>query len=154
MGMSRLISMMPKVGFNPAVMAEYNRAMHADYENTKDFLIAHYKVTERDDTPFWRHCRDMEIPDSLAQRLEIFREQGRAGVLQTELFKESSWFAMLAGQGIWPQSYNPVADAITADDLKQRLARVRTQIQDRVRPLPSHDDFIARHCRAPQMDMM
>ena len=154
MGMSRLISMMPKVGFNPAVMTEYNRAMNADYNNTKDFLIAHYKITQRDDTAFWRHCRDMEIPDSLAERLEIFREQGRAGVLHTELFKESSWFAVLVGQGMWPQSYNPVADAITADDLKQRMAKVRTQIQDRLRPLPSHDDFIAKHCRAPQMDVM
>ncbi len=150
LGISRLLSMMPKSGINPAVVAEYNRLMTFDYNNVKDFLIAHYKVTERDDTPFWRHCRDMDIPDSLKARLEIFREQGRAGVQQTEMFKESSWFAVLLGQGLWPKDYNPVADAITPDDLKQRLARMRTQVQDITRNLPTHDAFIARNCRAGQ----
>jgi len=153
-GISRLLSAMPKSGFPPAVVDEYNRMMDFDYTNVKDFLIAHYKVTERDDSPFWRHCRAMDIPDSLKARLEVFREQGRAGVLTTELFKESSWFAVLAGQGMWPKDYNPVADAITADDLKQRMVRIRTQVQDRVRNLPSHDEFIDKNCRAPQLDMM
>ncbi len=154
LGMTRLMAMMPKTGFNPAVIADYNRLMHGDYENTKDFLIAHYKVTERDDSPFWRHCRDMDIPDSLKDRLELFRIQARARAALTELFRESSWFAVLLGQGFWPENYCPVADSISADDLKQRMARLRTNVQDRVRALPAHDDFIAKNCRTPQMDMM
>ncbi len=153
-GVSRLLAMMPKTGFNPAVIAEYNRLMEFDYNNVKDFLIAHYKVTERDDTLFWRHCRDMDIPDSLKARLDVFREQGRAGVQPVEIFREASWFAVLLGQGLWPKDYNPVADAITEDDLKQRMARLRTQVQDTVRNLPAHDAFIARNGRAAEGTLM
>ena len=87
----------------------------------RDFLIAHYKVTEREDTPFWRYCKNMDIPDSLANRLEIFRTRGEAMVVHHELFKEQSWFAVLAGQGLMPVDYHPVADLLSEDELKLRL---------------------------------
>jgi tryptophan halogenase len=153
LGASRLLSMMPKRGINPVIVEQYNNSMLFDYNNVKDFLIAHYKVTQREDTPFRRHCRHMEIPDSLKTRLEIYAEQGRAAVLPTELFKESSWFALLMGQGMAPRDYNPIADAISLDDLKQRMARLRTHIQERLKALPQHDAFIQQHCRAPEPEM-
>ena len=148
---TRLISLMPRKGLSQAVIDEYNRLTLTLYDNTRDFLIAHYKVTERDDSPFWRHCRDMDIPDSLKARLEIFRSQGHASVGVQDFFKESSWFAVLLGQGLTPRDYNPVADAISEDELKLRLARLRTHIQDRVNGLPAHDDYIRRHCAAAAM---
>jgi tryptophan halogenase len=148
---TRLISLMPRRTITQAVADEYNRLVLGIYANTRDFLIAHYKITEREDTPFWRHCKHMDIPDSLKARLEIFRAQGHASVGVQEFFKEGSWFAVLLGQGLIPQDYNPVADAITEDELRLRLARIRTQIQDRVKDLPAHDDYIRRYCAAPAM---
>ncbi len=147
--LTRFISMMPRKEFNPVVIDEYNRYAVSEYVNVKDFLIAHYKITEREDTPFWARCRHMDIPDSLKARLEVFASQGHANVMQTELFKDTSWFAVLAGQGLIPRDYNPVADAISVDDLKVRLSRIRTQILDRVGKLPSHDAYIAARCAAP-----
>ncbi|MDI7776084.1 tryptophan 7-halogenase [Asticcacaulis sp. EMRT-3] len=146
--LSRLVSLMPRTEINEAVIDEYNRLTLGIYENTKDFLVAHYKVTEREDTPFWKHCKYMDIPDSLKARLEIFRSQGHASVGLQEFFKEPSWFAVLIGQGLIPHDYNPVADAISSDELKLRLSRIRTNIQDRVKDMPKHDAFIARHCAA------
>ncbi len=152
--LTRFISMMPRSNFSDAVIDEYNRIVTADYTNIKDFLIAHYKVTERDDTPFWRHCRAMDIPDSLKARLEIYASQGHANVMPTELFKEQSWFAVLLGQGFQAQDYNPVADAISEDELKLRLSRIRTLVSDRVTSMPNHDDFIARNCAAKSLEVM
>ncbi len=152
--LTRFISMMPRTEFRQAVIDEYNRMVVADYINVKDFLIAHYKITEREDTPFWKHCKNMDIPDSLKARLEIFSNIGFANVTLTELFKETSWFAVLFGQGFFPKDYHPVADAISTDELKLRLSRVRTAITDRIATLPVHDDFIAKHCAAPAMEKM
>ncbi|KAK0358603.1 hypothetical protein LTR94_034766, partial [Friedmanniomyces endolithicus] len=55
----RLVRLMPDAGFDPANIAEFNRQTDFEYERVRDFIILHYKATERDDTPFWRHCRDM-----------------------------------------------------------------------------------------------
>ena len=148
--LTRLIAMMPRREISPAVIEEYNRMVLGNYVNTKDFLIAHYKVTEREDTPFWAHCKSMDIPDSLKLRLEVFASQGHANVGLQELFKESSWFAMLVGQGMVPRDYNPGVDALSADELKQRVARIRTYVMDRVNSLPTHDAFIAQNCAAAQ----
>ena len=141
-GLMKLLSYFPRDGFDARVIDQYNREVLADYTNVKDFLIAHYHVTERSDTPFWQYCRTMSVPDSLAARLEIFRNTGQANVTASELFREASWFAVLTGQGLLPQSYHPVADAISEDELKQRLGRIRTNVQDRVRTLALHDAFV------------
>ena len=152
--LTRFIAMMPRSEFNPSVIAEYNRIVVADYVNVKDFLIAHYKVTEREDTPFWKQCKYMDIPDSLKARLDIFASQGHANTGMTELFKEGSWFAVLLGQGMVPRDYSPVADVITDDDLKMRLSRIRTNITSRVDGMPGHDAFIAKTCAAPALEKM
>ncbi|CAN7430049.1 tryptophan halogenase family protein [Caulobacter sp. LjRoot300] len=147
-GISKLLAMFPKGGFNPLIIDRYNAEMEADYVNIRDFLIAHYKITEREDTPFWRYCKSMSIPDSLATRLEIFRARGEAMVVHHELFKEQSWFAVLMGQGLTPADHHPVADLLSEDELKLRLAKVRTSIQDRVNGMPGHQQFIDKHCRS------
>ena len=65
-----------------------------------------------------------------------------------ELFHETNWFAVLYGQGIEPDDYHPLADAMSEYDLKVRLARIRSGVQDRVDGMPSHQAFIDRHCAA------
>ncbi|RZJ97996.1 MAG: tryptophan halogenase, partial [Brevundimonas sp.] len=121
---------------------QFNRDMAFDYDNVKDFLIAHYKVTEREDTPFWAYCKHMDIPEALKTRLQIFQERGDAMVRQYELFKEGSWWAVLSGQGMIPDSYHPVADVISEEDLRQRLSRIRTAIQDRVNTMPVQEAYL------------
>ncbi len=146
---TQLLSVFPKTGIQPAVVRAYNRAMDEVYTNVRDFIIAHYKVTQREDTAFWRYCKTMEIPDSLQDRLEVFAGQGNAMVRQGELFREQSWFAVLMGQGLVPRDYNPVADNLSRDQLNQRLKRVRDGVCTRVAGLPLHGDFIAAHCAVP-----
>jgi tryptophan halogenase len=116
------------------------------YEHVRDFIIAHYKVTERDDTPFWRYCRDMEIPDSLAAKLSLFEERGETHFVPGDLFSETSWFAVLYGQGINPTSYHPIADAMPEDELQLKMAKIRRAIKQRVETLPSHAEFIESCC--------
>ena len=91
----------------------------------------------------------MEIPDTLAGKLEVFRTRAEVMARHEELFKETSWFAVLAGQGLFPESYHPVADAISEDELRLRLTKIRTGIQNRVNGMPGHADFIREHCLSP-----
>jgi len=139
---AKLLALFPKTGFDPRVVDKFNREMSLEYEQVRDFIIAHYKVTERDDTEFWRWCQAMVPPDSLTQRLEVFRSRGEVLVGQQELFKETNWFAILAGQGLIPEDYHAVADTIASDELRRRVGMIRSAINERVAGMPPHDLYL------------
>ena len=146
---AKLLAMFPKEGISARLVTRFNEEMDYEYDNVKDFLIAHYKVTERDDSPFWNYVRNMAIPDALQERLDIFKARGEVMARQTELFKETSWFAVLAGQGLQPDSYHPVADTISEDELRLRLTKIRTGVQNRVNGMTEHKSYVRTHCASP-----
>ena len=143
----KLLDLFPQKDCHPAILKRFNAEMDELYEGIRDFIIAHYKVTERDDTPYWDYCRNMSIPDSLETRLELFRERGEVQPAVNGLFADTNWFAILYGQGIEPADYHPLADAMSEDDLNLTLARIRGLIRKRVDALPTHGDYL-RSCGA------
>ncbi|MFT4076807.1 MAG: tryptophan 7-halogenase [Asticcacaulis sp.] len=147
-GLAKLLTLFPNQGIVPAAVDQYNREMTEEYINIKDFLIAHYYVTERDGSPFWDYCRNMTVPDSLRARLDLFAATGQTAVRQHELFKPVSWFSVLVGQGLTPRAYHPIADSMDEDAFRRRMYKARERVEKRVKGLISHDDFIARHCKA------
>ena len=138
----KLLDLFPQKDCHPAILKRFNAEMDELYEGIRDFIIAHYKVTERDDTPYWDYCRNMSIPDSLETRLELFRERGEVQPGVNGLFHDTNWFAILYGQGIEPADYHPLADAMSEDDLNLTLARIRGLIRKRVDALPKHGDYL------------
>jgi tryptophan halogenase len=144
----KFLDYFPERGCDPLLADRFNEEMSFQYESIRDFIIAHYKVTEREDTPFWQYCKNMRIPESLAEKLELFRARGEVKPRFSDIFSEVSWFAILYGQGILPTGYHPLADSMSEDDLHLTLARIRQAIKQRVSELPSHGDFIASCCAA------
>jgi tryptophan 7-halogenase len=146
--LSKLLTFLPQGDVDPALADRFNREIAALYESTRDFIIAHYKVTEREDTDFWRFCRTMDVPDTLAERMEHFRRRGEVFVANHELFREVNWFSILEGQGLMPEGQHPVADAMSEDALDRLLANVRNGVQRRIETMPPHEEFLARCCTA------
>ncbi len=144
----KLLRMFPSDGIYDSLAERYNAEMLAEYTFIRNFLIAHYKVTEREDTPYWKRNRHMDIPDSLKAQMEMFVRQADVMVSSDDLFKDPSWFAVLMGQGLYPRNYHTVADAISEAELKERLLRLRNGVQARLKPLPTHEQFLARTCPA------
>ena len=147
-GLSRLLKMLPRKQCNPADAAEFNRQTDFEFERIRDFLILHYKATERDDTPFWRDRAAMPIPDTLAAKIDLFRSNGHIFREHEELFTEVGWLQVFAGQGILPAGHHPLADGVEEGDLAQYMETIELLIAREVSQMPSHGDFIARHCAA------
>jgi tryptophan halogenase len=145
---AKLLTMFPQDHISDVMVDRFNREMLHEYTDIKDFLIAHYKVTNREDTEFWRYVKHMEIPPTLQEKLDTFRTRGDVMVTLDELFKEQSWFSVLVGQGLFPEAYHPIADVATDDDLRIRLTQIRTGIQNRLNMMPTHEEFISAHCKA------
>ncbi len=144
----RLIRMMPLSQISERDIAEFNDQQMTDMLQIRDFLILHYKATERGDSPFWRQCRDMPVPDTLAHRIALFRETGRIFRKNDELFAENSWVQVMMGQGIMPRAHHPVAEKLRDDELARLLGSIRDSVARTVASLPEHRDYVARYCGA------
>lgn len=147
-GIAHLLSNFPDMTFNPVDAERYNRVIRAESEEIRDFLVLHYKATERDDSPFWNHCRNMAVPDRLAEKIRIFQNSGRTFRENEELFNDTSWFAVMMGQGLKPRTYDPVANLMDLKTTQSRLDEIRGAVAASADYMPKHRDYIAEHCIA------
>ena len=141
-GIARLLQMLPDTHFAPAAAAEFNRQSAWEIETIRDFIILHYKATERDDTPFWRRARDMAIPAALADRIAHFRQTASIRRDHDELFTDLAWSQVFLGQGVIPASHHPLARLLDDTDLAGFLGTMRHAIDHAVAGLPAHADFL------------
>lgn len=148
----RLIRLLPAGRPGERDIAEFNDQQFTDMVQIRDFLILHYKVTERRDSPFWRHCAALPIPSSLEHKIELFRESGRVFRKNEELFVENSWVQVMMGQGIVPRSYHPIAAKLRPDELDRFLSMLRESVARTVEGLPEHSAYVARYCGAAMQD--
>jgi len=152
-GINRLVSFFPSQGFDQVDIDEFNRQSILEYEQIRDFIILHYKAMERDDSPFWDYCRNMPIPETLERKIELFRSNGRVFRDNNELFSELSWFQVMLGQHIVPRSYHALADAKDEALVIRMLQDVYRVMHGVVDTMPTHEAFIAQHCKAPALAM-
>jgi tryptophan halogenase len=141
-GISRLLLLFPDKSFNPALRDEFNSSSILEYEQIRDFIILHYKLTERDDSPFWRRCRGISVPDSLSRKIELFRDSGRIFRFKDELFTDNSWLAVMLGQGLTPETYDPVANGIPEDQMRHAILHLRQSIWKFAHALPDHEQYL------------
>jgi tryptophan halogenase len=144
--------MFPDRDFEPAEIERYNRLAAFEFERVRDFLVLHYHCVERDDTPFWRRCREMPIPPHLAEKIRLFLGRGRIFRENEELFSASSWFAVMVGQGLSPRGYDPLVDVLSLTETRRRMAQIRAAIANSVELMPMHGDFIAQHYLTDALD--
>ena len=142
----RLIRMLPLGKISERDVAEFNDQQITDMLQIRDFLILHYKATERTDSEFWRYCKSMPIPDTLEQKIELFREAGLVFRKNEELFVENSWVQVMMGQGIMPQTHHPIAEKLTDEELARFLATIRDTVAKTVKALPEHEAYVSRYC--------
>jgi len=147
-GITRLMSLFPDRGFGSAERDEYNRVMLREYEQVRDFIILHYHATERSDSPFWDHCRTMTVPESLLAKLGLWSGRARVFRDQGELFTPDSWIAVLLGQGVCPDSFDPLTAGLPPSETARFMAHIRDMIDKTAAAMPMHEDFIAQHCAA------
>jgi len=148
---TRLIQSFPFDGVTDPVRERFNAQSRREMEHIRDFIILHYKLTERDDSPFWRRCRDMEIPDSLAERIALFRDNAMAYQGNDEMFRIDSWIMVMLGQGVWPNSYHRLAQMMEPGQLQRALSDLKAGIAQQLAKLPDHQQFVQAYAPATEV---
>ena len=148
-GIVRLLQTFPHTITQPAI-DEYNARLDEELQHVRDFVVMHYKVSNRRDSPYWREIAEMEIPSTLRHRIDLFRETGTVFHVPGELFGENSWIQVMMGQGIVPKRYHPTADVMSPADLQRFLDDIRRNVLDTARQMPAHMDYLRSYCPAPK----
>jgi len=143
---TRLLQLFPHGEINQAIIDEYNIQADSEIARIRDFIILHYKATERDDSAFWRYCRNMSVPDDLSHRMKIFKENGTSFQVEGELFRLDSWTQVMLGQGIMPSSYHPIVELMPQRDLQQFLGAIAEDVDNNIAMMSTHQDFINKYC--------
>jgi tryptophan halogenase len=144
-GISRFISLYPSLNPPQKVLDEYNRLMTREFHQVRDFIILHYKATQRTDSPFWNYCREMSIPDSLQHKMELFQKVGRMFRDDQELFTIPSWVAVMMGQNIYPETADPLLSGVSIEEINKSLNSITSAMKNTVNQMPSHAEFIQRY---------
>jgi len=143
-GIQRLLALFPGKPISPVEREEYNRGMHELYDDVRDFVILHYKATQRDDTEFWRYVANMDVPEPLARKMELWRLHGRIFREGYELFGPVSWVAVMLGQNLWPEAYDTVADSLDEAKVARAMAQMREDYRTMAETLPNQEEFLRR----------
>jgi tryptophan 7-halogenase len=146
-GLTHLLNFFPDREFAPVVADEFNRVAISEYERVRDFIILHYKATERRDAPLWDYCGNMDIPETLAYKLSQFRNSGRVVKYGGDLFATPNWVAVFMGQEIWPEHYDRLTDQRGLAEVRADLERIRKTIRRAAEAAPRHEEYLAQHCQ-------
>ena len=145
-GINKLIALLSLDGITQAQEDAFNRLTAKEYARIRDFLVLHYNATSRNDSPFWNHCRTMAVPDSLTEKVELFRQNGQIFREDDELFTETSWAAVMMGQGIMMQGHNAMADGLRSNSTSKEMDAIEQSIRFVVQNMPAHGDYLQRYC--------
>jgi tryptophan halogenase len=142
-GLGRLLTLLSGDLSNVATARDtFNRLSVIEWQRIRDFIVLHYVANDRTGEPFWDHCRAIELPATLAEKIALFREAGAFVREEDELFLDDSWGQVMLGQGIMPQSWSPLADNVPGKDVGPFLDTLAKSYRTKAETLPSHRDFV------------
>jgi len=139
-----LLDHFPDKQFDPANMASYNAIIGEEFERIRDFIILHYCISRREDSPFWQERRKLALPDSLSQRIEMYRATGRITQRGPELFTDLDWFWIFEGMGVTPRDYDPLVDTVDFEQVKRLMLAISQKVTADAAAAPTHDSFFAQ----------
>jgi tryptophan halogenase len=125
---------------------EFNRLIDLEYDRIRDFLILHYHANQRVGQPFWDYVRNMAVPDTLQEKIELFRRRGRVVSYTEGVFRDASWISVYLGQHIVPEGHDMRADAPPEDAVARAMEALRAEIRATAELMPDHVGHIIRYC--------
>ncbi len=121
--------------------ASFNRLMNGFYQDLKQFIVLHYCLSNRDDTPFWKNAPNtLNECDWLKNQLEVWRHKicefhDLAGSFSTT-FSDENYRYVLYGMQHIPE----LSLALNPDDQKifEQAQKIRETAVSRTEPLQSY----------------
>jgi len=118
--------------YNETSIKRYNESFRSLVENIRDFIVLHF-VCPRDDTEFWQKVKSTKLPNSLQEKLDIWKNR-----LPTELdfdtdtnfvlFKALHFLMVLHGLEMFDLEKIKQEYETLSDDIKEDANRIRDHL--------------------------
>ncbi len=150
----------PDRRFDPVLIDQFNHKIETVFDETRDFIQAHFFYSPRTDTPFWAANKRLRLTESILTKVAMFKaglpvnppltdESGYYGNFEAEFnnfWTNGSYYCILTGMGVLPDHPLP-AIGYKPESIKaaERLFDAVKQEQDElVATLPSNYDWLCR----------
>ena len=147
-GITKLLTFFPDDDFNDDDINEANRLALVEMERIRDFIILHYTLSQRDDSAFWRYIKTITLPDTLAQKIKIFKRRAHLIKYEGESFSDASWISMYNGFDVFPEVGDIRLDYLPKAEMELQLQKIEQVIRDATSHSLSHSSFIEKFCPA------
>lgn len=144
-GITALIELFPDAAVDAQDRDEYNARMSLNFERVRDFLLLHYVATQRDDSEMWTYFRNMTLPASLQEKIAAWMTRGYVLKYELGVFLPPSWIAVMLGQNLVPERYDPRVDRYQESDLLNQLQRIRLENERAVEITPEQEIFLRKY---------
>jgi len=118
-------------GFGPQNRDSFNRRIAAKYEGIRDYIVAHYRLNQRNDTQYWRdNAANHSLSDNLKAMMTAWFTHEDIGQLNLQQhagnphYANMSWHCLFAGYGTFPPQakMQPPPQGLAAGDLQAARA--------------------------------
>lgn len=145
MAVQRFLNLFPDQSCHPILAEEYNRLTQLELDNVRDYILLHYLPVKRNESVIWTQWREHPLPESLQNKVSLFKVHGQNASYELETFQESSRASTFIGLNMWPNEYDPFLEAFDFEELKQRFNYLRAAIRDTVIKMPGHRLYLENY---------
>jgi tryptophan 6-halogenase len=150
----------PDRNFDQVLVDRFNKEIAAMFDETRDFLQAHFYFSPRTDTPFWRANKEIALAPDIQEKAAMYRaglpvnppivsEGAYYANFEAEFrnfWTNGSYYCIFAGLGLLPDhpapalGYKPELQGV-AD---KQFADIRARQEELLRDLPSAYDYLRK----------
>jgi tryptophan 6-halogenase len=145
-GIEEMVNHLPGDGMEEETAKSYNRVVGEAIDGVRDFLILHYKTTDRNDTEFWRATKNLKLPESLEDRFKLWKQRlPNARNINPNFhgFESYSYSVMLLGLNYQPAASLPALDHIDPAGAHRAFRAMREKTERLVSTLPSQLEYLS-----------
>lgn len=154
----QLVKHFPDRRFDPILIDRFNREVETMFDDSRDFLQAHFYLSPRNDTPFWAANKHLELGEDIREKIDMYRaglpinppitdESTYYGNLEAEFrnfWNNSNYYCIFAGLGLLPDHPLPIlahrpAAVRNAEAIFQRIKQQQRELTE---ALPTHYELL------------
>lgn len=153
-----LVRYFPDRTFDPVLTSRFNEAIESMFDDTRDFLQAHFYFSPRTDTSFWRANKALALGEGMREKYEMFRsglainqpvndESSYYGNFEAEFrnfWTNGSYYCIFTGMGVEPDRSLPLLDhrpdAVAA--AMELFAAVKSRQRTLTQTLPANAEYL------------
>jgi tryptophan halogenase len=148
----------PDKNFDQILIDRFNREIELMFDDTRDFIQAHFRFAPRNDTPFWQANKELHLTENILDKLATYKAglainapfasedtyYANFDVVFRNFWTNGSYYCIFAGLGLTPDRPLPslLYKENSVREAEAAFAQVKRRQRELVTTLPSTYEFL------------